>query len=627
MFIPGPHVKKKPYSVNDELLKIEGIIEDDDTARATFAKFLYANPTFATQLLMGIKLYPVQDMMIRAMFEKDFGLFVLSRGFSKTYSSAIFAALYAIFNPGVKIGILAPTFRQSKFIFKHIEDFQNNPKGKFLRECMGKISKSADAWEMNIGQSKITALPLGDGGRIRGYRFNLILIDEGLLLSEQVFNEVIRPFLNVYLDPQKRREYKIATDQLLAAGEVSQEDVDALAFPNQKLIVLSSASYTFEYLYKVLQDYESKILSVPREGEVKKEEDNISHVIFQLSYKVAPDGLLSQQNIKEGRAQMSAAQFDREYNARFTDGSDSFFSPKKMRDATLVPGTGNGTRIFGDKKKEYILAIDPNYSDSETSDHFAMCVVELQDDGTCQMVHGYALSKSNLTARAKYVKYLLSYFNIVYIIVDNAGGDKFIKDINEMEPFMSDKIELKFIEEDFDNDDYNESLKIAKASYNKSVHKICHARNFSSDWIRFANEHLQYCIEHKKILFSSELLAEAEMDSQKEAHIPIIDIEFTNKEADYSLEDTKQKLVDFIEHQSFMIQLTKTECGYIEVSTSPNGKQTFDLPTNLKRLTTPDRPRKDSYSALLLANYGAKCYRDMMGAKTQKRSFMPLGFS
>ena len=111
---------------------------------------------------MGIQLYPIQHAIVKSMFLRDYGLYVLSRGFSKTYSAAIFAALYAIFNPGVKVGILAPTHRQSKFIFKHIEDFAKSRGGSFLNQCINHkgIKKGADACEMNIGRSSIYSVPL-----------------------------------------------------------------------------------------------------------------------------------------------------------------------------------------------------------------------------------------------------------------------------------------------------------------------------------------------------------------------------------------------------------------------------------------------------------------------------------
>ena len=70
------------------------------------------------------------------------------------------------------------------------------------------------------------------------------------------------------------------------------------------------------------------------------------------------------------------------------------------------------------------------------------------------------------------------------------------------------------------------------------------------------------------------------------------------------------KIIDFIEHQYDMLNLTKTECALIQIKTSPQGTQTFDLPDNLKRQGGPEKTRKDSYSALVLGNWMIELYYD-----------------
>ena len=70
-------------------------------------------------------------------------------------------------------------------------------------------------------------------------------------------------------------------------------------------------------------------------------------------------------------------------------------------------------------------------------------------------------------------------------------------------------------------------------------------------------------------------------------------------------------MIDFVEHQYDMIELTKSECALIQIKTSPQGTQTFDLPDNLRRQTGPDKARKDSYSSLVLGNWMIKIYNDM----------------
>jgi len=72
------------------------------------------------------------------------------------------------------------------------------------------------------------------------------------------------------------------------------------------------------------------------------------------------------------------------------------------------------------------------------------------------------------------------------------------------------------------------------------------------------------------------------------------------------------KMIDFLEHQSDMIEVTKTQCALIQITTSPQGTQTFDLPSNLRKQTGPDKARKDSYSSLVLGNWMIETYFDMM---------------
>jgi hypothetical protein len=207
------------------------------------------------------------------------------------------------------------------------------------------------------------------------------------------------------------------------------------------------------------------------------------------------------------------------------------------------------------------------------------------------------------------------------LILDNAGGSKFVEDIQEMPCFKESGLKIKQFESDFENDDYAKGLEISKTSYSLEDRKIYFCQNFSSNWIRFANELLQGGIENKRVKFASAPL-DVDFDAQLKSGVPISDIDFDLETPDVS----EGKLAEFIEHQKFIIDLTKTECAMIEVKTSADGRQTFDLPQNLRRnqSSSPDRPRKDSYTALMLLNWAAKCYYDMAGFQIKKNSgFIP----
>ena len=156
---------------NDDLLKLEGFLEERE-ARLALYEFLRNNITFTTDLILGVKLFPFQHMAIKSMFETDYFLGVWARGMSKSFTTGVFAALDAVLNQGVEIGILSKSFRQAKMIFRKIEDIANKPDAVLFRQCITKTSKSNDEWLMEIGSSRIRALPLGDGEKLRGVSFS-----------------------------------------------------------------------------------------------------------------------------------------------------------------------------------------------------------------------------------------------------------------------------------------------------------------------------------------------------------------------------------------------------------------------------------------------------------------------
>ena len=92
------------------------------------------------------------------------------------------------------------------------------------------------------------------------------------------------------------------------------------------------------------------------------------------------------------------------------------------------------------------------------------------------------------------------------------------------------------------------------------------------------------------------------------------------------IESASAKMIDFIEHQSDMLDLTKNECALVQITTTAQGTQTFDLPPNLRRQTGPDKARKDSYSALVLGNWMAKIHFDSndKGIEDAFETFTPM---
>lgn len=622
MWYEGAHPIPVKKSTNDELEEVRGVLGDIE-AQKWFAKYCLANPTVMVYLLTRVTLDPIQDLMLRSFFIKDYCLVVAGRGFSKSFVISLFCVLYAIANPGVKIGIASGTFRQSKSILKQIESFASHPKkGVFLRSCITKeLSKSSDAWSMEIGGSPITAIPLG---KVRGYRFNVLIVDELLVVTKDILDSILKPFLMVRQDGPQHDEIMKAQQVLVDNGVLKQEEVQQF-FNNNKIIGLSSASYKFDSLYR---DHYVPYIKTIMDPDAK----DVNHCVFRMSYQAAPKGYMEASSIEDMRRTMSQSMFNRELEAIFTDDAGGYFSAQAIENASAKLGEYPIVQATGNPVKKYVLSIDPNFNAAEHSDDFAMAVLELDEQNeTATLVHAYALPNSTNEKRCLYLKYLLESFNIVYVIVDNAGGPQFIEIAREFKMLPKD---LKLFEHDYLNFNQQEGIAFTKQNYRPQEGAIIHTQAFGvGNWLRTANENLLNMIEKKKIIFSSAIYHESDIASVIKEKFPIKQLHYSKQqdinesEGENAFPDEELKH-DFIDHLASLIELTKRECLLIEVSTNPNGHQQFDLPSMMTRNKNPNRARKDSYTALLLGAWGAKCYFDLYRQQDiiQEFNFSPRMF-
>jgi hypothetical protein len=612
--------------LNEELKELEGSIKEED-AKYLLYKFLRNNIAFTSELFLGIKLFPFQAMAIKGMMVADYSMFVFSRGMSKTFSSAIYVLLECLLNPNANVGVIAGSFRQSKQIFQKMEDILSKPEASLLKECGFKIIKGTDQWTLKMGTSRAIALPLANGERLRGFRFNRIVLDEFLTIPEKIFNEVIIPFLGVVENPTEREELYNLESRLIDKGEMTEGE--RYVWANNKLIILSSPSFKFEYMYKLYKKYEDLIHGqTVREGDGEEEgdfKDDAYRLIMQLSYDCAPPRLYDQNLLKQAKATMSEMQFKREFGAQFIDESDGYFRLSKMAACTIPDGEMPAVEVVGNPSSEYLLSFDPNWAGNTNADHFAMHVFKIDREAqkVC-LVHSYAIAGVSLKQHMQYFLYLIEHFNIVGMCGDYNGGVQFINSCNESALFKDQKIKIGVIDVDLDKpENWHSDILSFKNQYNIREKNYCILRKPTSNWIRNANEMLQAAIDHKRILFAARAV-DSHFDEQRKKNIPIDKLKWDIKAPSAS---KGAMMIDLIDHQKSIVELTKAECANIEVIANPQGSQSFNLPQNLKRQKGPHRARKDSYSALVLGNWFAKVYFDAENASPEKSAestFVPF---
>jgi len=537
-----------------------------------------------------------------------------------------FCYLYCLMNPGHHILLVSHTFRSSRQTVERIDQWARSKRGSLLRQTFAReMIKRQDLIKIEFRNgSTITAVPLGDPDNLRGFRCNVLGIDEGLLIPTSTIELVLKPFLAGSADATKKQLKRKRETRRIKEGKMTEEEREVFR-ADSKMIMLSSASYQWEELYQRYKQYRT-IIEADKEtrekAKVKAEETTAgvsSYLVYQFSYEVGNPDLMDQGVLEEIREKrIPQAVIDREYKARFINEAGGFFSAKQMHGCTIPPGQRPCIEIVGDKNAEYVLGIDPaggSIGADPAGDHFAMCVlkiVERPSDGRKigLVVHQYACAGVDLEYHISYLHYILKRFNVVYIVIDSTGGEMldFLNVCNQSMVFKQAKLELNQIEAEFAKDNLDEIVRRVKDSYNpdSNVRRIVHNQYFSSSIIKAGNDHLRACFEQKTIQFASasqsvphavEGMCQADVMGINATHPAFRDPEL----------EGSGSMWDFVTQQDGLIELVKKECALIEVTSSPLGHLTYDLPHHMTRnRKNVNRIRRDSYSALWLAAWGLK---------------------
>jgi hypothetical protein len=614
-WVEGANQNIRPHKdVNAELMKLDGELSDEE-ARATLAEFLYNNPAFMMDLLAGVKLFPMQELLFKGWERSDYSLSVWGRGVSKSYLVSLFCLYWAIFNPGVRIVVISFAFRASRRILEQCNKFLKDQDALLLRGCFPKdVQRGTDEWILEVPQNGATirCLPLGDGTKIRGVRADLLVVDEFAFLPEPIIGEILRPFLAANSRIKEQRTIQEREDELIKVGAMKEEDREILE-DRKKVIFLSSACFEFEHMFKRYCQWIDLLCKPDKAEEMKV--SGVSYFVSRISYEAAPLGLLNAKEIEEAKRDMSEMMFQKEYGARFVKDSEGYFRAAKMRACSIPDGEIPCLELVGERGERYVVGIDVSLSGSETSDHFAICVMKIvrRADGKeiGMVVHSYAIAGGNMKDHILYLFFLLRNFNVVYLGIDASQGDEveFINSCNQSKLFKDGRLELSAIDAEFKKDTFTEVPAQIKRSYNQTIGRIVQKQPFSSAFQKVANEYLQGCFDHKGMLFAGKLAA----NSSAAGRAMNVDLSMIQQHADF----TDMSPSQFIDNQDLLLDVTRNECSMIQTRQTALGTQSWDLAQSIRRTTGPSRIRKDSYSALLLCNWCVKCYLDAMTMDVQ----------
>jgi len=467
---------------------------------ADLVTFYRSNPVVAAYDLLKVDLAPIQRIVLRDMWFKNYAISVCGRGFGKTFLLGVNATLHALLYPGYRIGLIAPSFRQSKMIFAEVEKLYQ--RSSILREATAKRpTRGADTCflkfkgtDMSNG-SYIEALPIGvDGAKIRGSRFYLIEIDELAQMPPDVIDMVIRPMAAVHLEPmQKVREIE-RIERLIEEGLATEDDL--ITEGGNKMIMTSSGYFKFNHMWHRMKSYWKAI---------KETGDDTKYAVHQVPYQMLPKGFLDMENINEARRTMSSLEFMMEYEAAMASDSEGFFKASLLEACTRDSDFTIQAR--GEAGKEYLLGIDPNQGGSAL---FGLIVIELGYPNKIVYVKG--LKKQAHQEMTKAVQRLLDGFNIKRIYMDAQGGGNAIKDLLAEGYNNSTPV--------FDMDD--------DLTKYKSGRRILRMVNFSPAWIADANFDTLSLLENNRLRFPNVPRTSDDVDERMYEQIKLLKSQMLN---------------------------------------------------------------------------------------------------
>jgi hypothetical protein len=587
------------------------------------------NPRYLSstcKLLFNIELHPIQTAVLQEIWTTPFPMLIGSRGFSKSFSLALYAMLKCAFFPGTKVVIVGSAFRQSKIIFEYMETmWKNSPiiRSIFTGNDDGP-RRDVDRCTMRLGDSWAIAIPLGTGEKIRGLRAHIILADEFSSISPDIYETVVSGFAAVSASPISNVKEEAKRQAMIDAG-VWNNQLDSLSKKmGNQAVISGTADYDFKHFASYWKRYKAIIESKGDErklneifkGEIPPNFNWKDYSIVRIPYELIPKGFMDDKQVSRAKATIHAGIYNMEYGATFVKDSEGFFR-RSLIESCVVSNNDividNQQILFdatikGDSSKQYVYGIDP----ASEQDNFSIVILEANNTHN-RIVYCWTTNRNNFKQRqktglieehdfygfcARKIRNLMKTFNPLRIGMDAQGGgvaiEEALHDPSKLQP--GEQLIWPIINEDKTKDTDNQ----------QGLHILELIQFAKAEWTAQANHGLRKDFEDKILLFPrfDNLTLGLAMEQEGKSIVsdeinPLYD---SLSECILEIEELKNELTTIV--------MTQT-------SNSSNARDRWDTPETKVSSHKKGRMRKDRYSSLVIAN---------MIARTISRSLKPLDY-
>jgi hypothetical protein len=528
-----------------------------------------------------------------------------------TFILSLYCMLRALFLPGRKIVVVGAAFRQSKFLHDYMENiWKNSP---ILRDMCDNNSgprRDVDMCRMTLNGSVISALPIGDGSKIRGQRANDIVADEFASMSRDIFENVIAGFAAVSASPAenvKRLAAETKAKELgVEIGDLKSGAEDFIDKGNQ-IILSGTAFYAFNHFAEYWNRWRTIINTKGDPHRIKSEVFNgeeppssfnwRDYSVMRIPVDLVPKGFMDDGQIARSKATVHNGIYLMEFGSCFAKDSQGFF--KRSLIESCVGGDQTPVKLKsgdvyfdpllkGELSKRYVMGVDP----ASEVDNFSIIILELHEDHR-RVVHCWTTTRKDHVSRvkrgltsednfysycARKIRELMNLFPICHIALDAQGGGIAVAEaLHDTNQLLKGETPIwPIIDED--------SPQSSDDEHGMHILEMCQFARY--EWYSEANHGLRKDFEDKALIFPR----------------------FDPVTIGLSIEQDKanNRLYDTLEDCVMEIEELKNELSLIEITQTANGRDRWNTPEVKTGVGRKKSMRKDRYSSLLMANMASR---------------------
>lgn len=365
-------------------------------------------------------LFPFQRLLLRAMGRYPNIMFIMCRGLTKSYIAAIFITCMAILYPGISIGIVSGNGNQARMVVKQKIEGELSKNENIKREIKNIKTSLDDCIVTFKNGSSIRAFNLGNsqkGDSARGWRFQLILVDEARLVKTEALKEVLIPMTKT---PRTN-----AIEMKNKFPEAPTEE--------GRMVYISSAWLKTCDLYQRFLNFYNQMATGDK-----------NYFVASLDYRVGIDaGLFTEESmmLEKNDPEMTLDKWAYEYEGRFVGSANDSYYPY---DLTQKCRSLDRCELEQPKKSQYsyVITHDVAVSTKTGSDNACTHVIKLipKKNGTFtkNVVFTKTMNGASLKEQRDFLRELLhiKFPNTTKLVIDAQSAGQGLLSLLE-EPWIA----------------------------------------------------------------------------------------------------------------------------------------------------------------------------------------------